>query len=179
MIDRGAWIQTYTGRQFHYADPRIEEIHIEDIAHALSMLCRYAGHCNRFYSVAEHSVLVSRQFNSPMDRMIGLMHDATEAYCVDVPRPLKHMLPEYQDYEEKVWQVIAFKFGMPAKLPKSLHDMDTRVLLSERPQLFNNPVPWPKYDRIQLVPGLQVRGLEPFRARDEFLDEFAAIQRVL
>ena len=57
---KGDWMQTYTGRQFWPIDPRANEVHIEDIAHALSMMCRYNGHCRTFYSVAEHSVLVSQ-----------------------------------------------------------------------------------------------------------------------
>ena len=57
---KGGWIQTYTGRQFWPMDPRSHEVFIEDIAHSLSMMCRYAGHCERFYSVAEHSILLAR-----------------------------------------------------------------------------------------------------------------------
>ena len=84
----GDWIQTMSGVIFYPLDPRPEEIRIEDIAHALSHQCRFAGHCREFYSVAEHSVRVSREL--PQEFMLwGLLHDASEAYLVDLPRPIK------------------------------------------------------------------------------------------
>ena len=177
--DRGPWIQTYTGRRFHYADPQPDDIHFEDIAHALAMLCRYAGHSYRFYSVAEHSVLVSKQFASPQMRLLGLLHDATEAYCVDLPSPLKQLLPSYKDYENKVWSVIARKFGLPDQPDAEIKDTDTRMMITERPQLFAQPLPWPKYAEVKPFPGVRVRGLDPVWAKIEFMDEFRAIQSVL
>jgi hypothetical protein len=178
-MDRGAWIQTYTGRRFHYADPQPDEIHIEDIAHALGMLCRYAGHCRRFYSVAEHSVLVARCFASPELRMAGLLHDATEAYCVDVPRPLKQMLPAYQDYENRLWKVIAAKFGVADPLPTVVHLVDTKMQITERPQIFTTPIPWPKDNHIQSIPGVKVMGWSPYEAKAEFLELFHETNRQL
>ena len=81
----GDWIQTYTGRQFWPLDPRVDEIHIEDIAHSLSMRCCYGGHLTDFYSVAEHSVLVS--LHVPQEFALwGLLHDAAEA-------PHRHLPP--------------------------------------------------------------------------------------
>src|ERR1019366_6268112 len=92
-LDRPAYkptksaIRTYTGILFDFEEPEASPIRIEDIAHALSLLCRFAGHCKEFYSVAEHSVRVS--YACPEEHALwGLMHDASEAYCVDVPRPL-------------------------------------------------------------------------------------------
>src|SRR5438128_12538670 len=84
---RGDWMQTYTGRAFYPLDPRLDDICIEDIAHALSMLCRYGGQCQEFYSVAEHSVLMSYAVN-PQHALWALLHDATESYMGDLIRPL-------------------------------------------------------------------------------------------
>lgn len=179
MIDRGPWIQTFTGRRFHYADPQPDDIHIFDIAHGLSMLCRYAGQCTRFYSVAEHSVQVSHQFADPKLAMIGLLHDATEAYCSDLPRPLKQMLPAYQEYENKLWSVIARKFGLPADLPAEVHEVDTRMLVTERPHLFHRAVPWPGFEGIEYLPDVNILCLEPYRAKQEFLDQFNRIKALL
>ena len=75
----GDWLQTFTGKAFFPLDPRPEEMDIFDIAHALSNLCRYGGHCNKFYSVAEHSVLVSilcRLYYGEQVALQGLLHDA-------------------------------------------------------------------------------------------------------
>ena len=101
-VDR-AWIQTYTGGKFHLLAPRQEEINIVDIAHALSMMCRFTGHVRRFYSVSEHSwhasYLVPKQ-----DALWALLHDASEAYMADMNRPLKHFTaigPAYLKVEKK------------------------------------------------------------------------------
>src|SRR5690349_6806238 len=98
-------ITTHSGVQFDLLKPDPSVVHLEDIAHALSHLCRYTGHCNRFYSVAEHSVIVSLMVppSEPKLAMQGLLHDATEAYVNDLARPLKDLLPEYKEIEMRVW----------------------------------------------------------------------------
>ena len=86
------WVQTVTGKAFYPLKPDPSLISIEDIAWALSMQCRFAGHVLHFYSVAEHCVYISNSV--PMeDALWGLLHDATEAYLTDVPRPLKPLMP--------------------------------------------------------------------------------------
>lgn len=131
--DRGPWIQTYTGLRFHPLDPRPEDVCIEDIAHALAHLCRYGGHCVRFYSVAEHSVLVHRHV-SPENRLAALLHDAAEAYVVDLPRPLKRALPAYAEIEHKVELAVAQAFGISDRWPwpDEVKAIDNRILADER-----------------------------------------------
>src|SRR5690242_11754504 len=85
---RGDWMQTYTGRRFWPLDPRVDDIDIGDIAHHLSLVCRFAGACREFYSVAQHCVGVSYVCD-PKDALWGLLHDAAEAYVGDMVRPLK------------------------------------------------------------------------------------------
>ena len=104
----GDWIQTYTGKQFWPIDPRACEITIEDIAHALSLQCRFSGHCREFYSVAQHSCLVS-SYCIDEDAGWGLLHDAAEAYLVDLPRPIKRFSSlgvEYRKAEERVMAAV-------------------------------------------------------------------------
>ncbi len=91
LQSRQDWIQTYTCKKLYPLSPRMEDICIEDIAHSLSMLCRFTGHCKRFYSVAEHSILVS-YFCDPADRRHALLHDGSEYGLTDLPTPLKRML---------------------------------------------------------------------------------------
>ena len=107
----GDWFQTYTGKQLWVLDPRPEDICIEDVAHSLSMLCRFNGHCQEFYSVAQHSVFVSQvmlpgEYGNwiPAEaRLEALLHDAAEAYVGDMIRPLKLSLgPEFKRAEERV-----------------------------------------------------------------------------
>ena len=137
MTDRiGNWMQTYSGRRYYPGDPRPDDVVIEDIAHALSMLCRFGGHCSRFYSVAEHSVLVSMVV--PREHALqGLLHDATEAYCVDVPRPLKRQLSNYAEIEQRNRLAVAARFGLAVDLPECVHVADNDVLLAERDALFD------------------------------------------
>src|SRR5665213_153577 len=90
-MDRiGNWMQTYTGKQYWPCDPRPEEVFIIDIAHALSQMCRYSGHCIHFYSVAEHSVLLSRYASTLETKKWSLLHDASEAYITDIIRPVSY-----------------------------------------------------------------------------------------
>lgn len=154
---RGNWQQTYTGRQFWPCDPRPEDVVIEDIAHALSNLCRFAGHCREFYSVAEHSVWVARavaryarECGSPAAwadqlSLAGLLHDAAEAYCVDVPRPLKPFLTGYREIEHGVAAVIAERFGFSVELfdHPFVKRADESLLMTEKRDLMAPPpAPW-------------------------------------
>jgi hypothetical protein len=96
-------MQTYTGVAFDFTNIRPEDINLEDIAQSLSMQCRFNGHTDVFYSVANHSVLVSRIV--PADAAAwGLLHDAAEAYVCDLPRPVKEHLRTFEwILGEKVW----------------------------------------------------------------------------
>lgn len=135
----GNWIQTHSGRQYYPQDPRISDVLIDDIAHALSMQCRFVGQCNRFYSVAEHSVHVSRLV-PPEHQLAGLLHDATEAYLGDISRPLKLILPEYKKLEDQNWFVIAAAFGLDPELPEVVHEADATMVFVERRVLFSHRI---------------------------------------
>lgn len=104
-------IETYRGLRFSLEQP---VFHIEDIAHALSLLCRYNGHCNQFYSVAQHSLMVSYLMEALElgDPLVGLLHDATEAYLSDIPKPFKQLLPEWQKIDDRLEALLATAFGL-------------------------------------------------------------------
>lgn len=136
------WIQTRSGHRFDYQFPDPDSIVIEDIAHALSMKCRFNGHCSRFYSVAEHSIRVSLMLateqQTPEVQFFGLMHDTAEAYLPDVPRPLKH-LPEFgffRDLEKSIEIAIAAKFGLPIFEHPIVKWADGQILYDEMATLM-------------------------------------------
>jgi len=133
-----AWIQTHSGRRFTPTNPNPDAIVIQDVAHALSMQCRFSGHCREFYSVAQHSVLVSYICDSN-DALWGLMHDASEAYLVDVPRPLKRSgtFQAYIDFETKMQEAICKRFALPIKEPWSVKKADTILLATEARDLMS------------------------------------------
>lgn len=109
-------IETYTGRFFDVANPQAKDVCIDDIAHALGNLCRYGGHCKEFYSVAEHSRFTTTlaQIETTNIRMhkLCILHDAAEAYLIDVPRPVKAQLPAYEAIEKKAMSAIYEHFSL-------------------------------------------------------------------
>jgi len=143
----GDWMQTYTGIHFYPQDPRPEEIDIRDIAHALSLQCRYGGHTPVLYSVAQHSVLVAN--NLPQElKLWGLLHDASEAYLVDLPRPVKRFSnigTEYKKVEERLMKVICSKYNLSWPEPPEVKHIDNLVLVTEARDLMGNPSDWTKY----------------------------------
>jgi hypothetical protein len=139
----GDYIQTFTGKRFWPLDPRVEEIDIHDIAHALSNQCRYTGHSVEFYSIAEHSVYVGAYCPNEY-HMWGLLHDASEAYICDVARPLKHReeFSFYREIEANIMRVIAEKFNLPFPEPPIVKEIDTQCLTAEAPQLMLHTDEW-------------------------------------
>lgn len=172
LFDRkGDWLQTYSGIAYWPLDPRASEVAILDIAHALGMVCRYAGHCKKFYSVAEHCVHVSR-IVPPQDALAGLLHDAPEAYIHDITRPLKRHLGGYHGIERLNWLAICDAFGIPEALPKSVHDADTSMLFAERHVLLREPPsPWGFADP-GLARDVRIQCWSPEVAKLEFTGRF-------
>lgn len=166
--ERGDWMQTYTGRAFYPMDPRVEDIDPLDVAHALSMLCRYGGHTRRFYSVAEHCVLMS-QAVSPENALWALLHDATEGYLGDVIRPLKRALPAYRAVEDRLMEVICDRFGLPPDCPAEVKLADNRILQDERRALMGAPPrPWESVEQVPAL-GVDIQAWAPAEAKLRYL----------
>jgi uncharacterized protein len=145
MRRTGDWIQTYTGGIFYPLDPRPDEINIEDIAHSLSLQCRFSGHCREHYSVAQHSVILAENLPEEL-RLWGLLHDASEAYLVDLPRPIKRscdMGRMYREYEAALMRCVCERFNLPVEEPAEVKRMDTVLLMTEKRDLMTpEPKPW-------------------------------------
>jgi hypothetical protein len=135
----GHWLETFTGKQMHFLHPSPDEICIEDIAHALALTCRFGGHCQVFYSVAEHSARVAGQC-AQKEQMAALLHDASEAYIHDITRPLKHSLLEYKGIEDKINQCIRAKFNIV--MTKNIKLKDNVLLATEARDLGFSRVDW-------------------------------------
>lgn len=131
------YIRTISGKKFFLNGVDPAEIDIEDIAHALSHIGRFTGHTERFYSVAEHSLLVTKMVheamgvNDPWLLLSALMHDSTEAYLADISSPFKGALTNYADLEDRVWQRIAFKFGVNPVMDPCIKEADWVALFAE------------------------------------------------
>lgn len=169
----GDFMQVASGRKFWPMDPRSDEVFIEDIAHSLSLQCRYAGHCLRFYSVAEHSVHLARHLRwQGVDVALwGLLHDASEAYLVDVPRPVKPHLPGYKEAESKVMDAVCQRFGLSPAMPPQVHEADMRIVADELANMA--PMAW--HHKHDSPLGVNIRCWYPEQAREEFLATFEAL----
>lgn len=166
------WIQTHSGRRFYPLNPSHDDVYIGDIAHALANLCRFTGHCCRFYSIAEHSVLVSRHC-PPEYKLEGLLHDAAEAYFSDIAHPVKYALPELLAIDERIHQAVASAFGLPDIVSLQVKDIDTRILADERERLM------PRSQASEWFPdgepdhlGVDIQCLEPYAAEVQFVMEY-------
>ena len=165
------WIQTYTGKRWDIADPKPDAVCLDDLAWALAGIPRYNAHTSRFYSVAEHSVLLAlhavRADQLGLARVL-LLHDASEAYLGDLASPVKRLCPGYQTIEERTSAAIYEAFGIdPTPHLAAVKELDGRILHDERAALLGpEPADWG-------VPGeplgIEVQGWGPARARAEWL----------
>lgn len=179
-------IQTKEGHFFDPVTSVISEVDVEDVAHALSNLCRYAGHCRKFYSVAEHSVLVSRIIAEhwPDDHeaiRAGLLHDATEAYVIDLPTPIKILNPDYNRLEEKVmWQIAeALSVNWNPRTIKRVKEADHQALATEVPLLFDSLERWDSIRGVTPLTSLVAPQfpLDPASAKKLFMREFIKLEK--
>ncbi len=169
---RGNWMQTFTGRAFYPLDPQVGDVDPVDIAHALSMICRYGGHVQTFFSVAEHCVLMSYAV-APEHALWALLHDATEAYVGDMVRPLKHAMPEYRAVEDRLMAVICDRFGLGHECPAEVKQADLRILRDERDALMGAaPMPWLSIEDVPAL-GVDVQCWAPAVAKRRYLDRLA------
>lgn len=184
---RGNWIQMYpSGQRFWPLDPRSDEVFFGDIAHHLSHQCRFGGGVAVFYSVAQHSCHVADKVfellgrdgaETPTVRQIALtalMHDAAEAYLVDLPRPVKHSLAPYLAWEARIMSVIAPRFGLLQPQPPCVKEADDRMLATERRELLvPSPVEWgPAQGGLGEPYPERIKPWGPARARTEFAKRF-------
>lgn len=168
-------IMLSSGRVIDLTNPDPGSIRIEDIALALSRICRFAGHTLRFYSVAEHCVMVSRLV--PQEAALpALLHDASEAYLGDVTRPLKAILPAYKEIERRLEVVIEQKFRIDSfQWRVEIKSADIKMGIIEAHRLMpHDPEYWGTAPDDKKIP---VEGWSPPEARRRFLERFAELTR--
>lgn len=135
------FICTYSGKKFYPLDPKEEDIYIEDIAHALSLICRFSGHCRTLYSVGQHSLMCMDLSNNE-DKLAGLLHDSAESFIQDISTPLKKHFPYYHLVENNIMTVIAKKWNFVWPLSKEVKDADLLSLAIEKEALMDTAEEW-------------------------------------
>jgi uncharacterized protein len=177
----GPYLQTVSGRWVNPFEPDPDQLDIDDIARALGNLCRFGGHSRVFYSVAQHSVIVSelveQRGGDVEDVFAALMHDASEAYLGDMPHPIKHRSPlgaAFKDAEHHLEAVIRERFGIRSDSPE-IKRADRALLATERRVFSGENWHWPELDGIEPL-DLELSAWSPeeavraFRRRFEELD---------
>jgi hypothetical protein len=192
----GTWMQTWTGEKCWPRSPRVSDIRIEDVAIGLARECRYGKMTLRWYSVAEHSVIVSELVarivrmnpmlaGDPTLEMAvakeGLFHDCDEAPLHDMPRPIKHdpgmQLDQYRALGVQYRNVVFERFGIkPTNVTHSLIDViDKRLVVDEVEQFMRYPAMYlERHGDVERI-GIKIRGLNPEDAAEAFLNRFYAL----
>lgn len=155
----GPTILTFDGHYFSFAEPDPAHFTLRSIAQGLANTCRFGGQCYPFYSVAEHSVWVSRLVPEEF-ALAALFHDAAEAFIGDMPKPLKVLLPDYQEVERRIEEVLFPALGLPVKLPPEVEHADRVMLATEQQQLMRNKDRWEWTDGIEPA-NIQLRCFTP------------------
>lgn len=161
-------LYTYTGQLFYPLDPRVEEVRLLDVVQGLTLKCRWSSQCKKFYSVAEHSIRVANvarvlaaEDGVEGDELTkiyqhGILHDAHEAYIVDMPSPIKAHIPGWKDMEKSIQKVIMEFFDLEGDGQPWVKRADSILLAIEGQELFDIPLamermfketakPWPTY----------------------------------
>ena len=156
-------IRTFSGRYINVFDPNPNDIIIEDIAHALAHIPRFGGHLPVFYSVAQHCIMCAGYVNEKF-AFEALMHDATEAYLLDIPKPIKDMLPHYVHAEKHIHKIISWNFGVPIEMSSEVKEVD-RVMLEF------------EWNNIMLGKGAPPKIYTPEYAKQRFLELFEELSK--
>jgi hypothetical protein len=176
----GPYLQTVSGRWVNPFDPDPEQLDPGDIARALANQCRFGGHSRVFYSVAQHSVIVSRlveeRGGDAEDVFAALMHDATEAYLGDMPHPIKHRSPlgaAFKAAEDRLEQAIADRFAIRAGVAE-IKRADRALLATERRAFSSERWPWPELEGVEPL-DLELTAWPPDEAADAFAQRYAEL----
>ena len=177
----GPWIELINGGRFYFNKPVYD---IGSVAHSLSHICRFTGHCRKFYSVAEHSILVSRIMEDMGlgDPMEGLLHDSVESVLADVARPIKSLLKDYKALEAALDVAMRKQFALPEQMTDGCKRADTIALMIEAREIMPN-----KGENFENIPDedllaarkatYMIAAWSPENARERFMTRMHDIRR--
>ena len=167
------WVQTVSGRAFWPLEPDPDHMCIDDIVHGLSLLCRFNGQTSEFYSVAEHSWLLS-QVVPPEYALEALMHDGPEAYLPDICSPIKPFIVGFYEIEDRIMEAMAQKYDLLFPLPEIIKIFDKRIVADEAKRFMAPPAGPGAWDNQAL--GIRIEGFSPEKAKSKFLKRFRELR---
>lgn len=176
-------IQLTSGVHFDYLNPGKTYIPIEDIGHSLGNICRFAGHCKYYFSVAQHAYNCSYAVE-PEFAFAALMHDTGEAFTNDLPSPLKRIFPQFKELEKNIETAIAKMHGFQYPLPDAVHKVDRDMLLLEKEHLFPGTEDWEWLENLDItylhnlvaVGAVNMGLMSPARATELFLQRYEELK---
>lgn len=177
MLPEDCWIGLLSGAKMNYNFPEESDVTLDDLASALSNICRFSGHLPCFYSVAQHLVNTSRIVPAEF-AFDALMHDTAEAFTNDLPTPLKWAFPIFKELETKIEQAMANRFEFNYPYPEAVKTADTQMLLLEKRYVKLDEREWPAYKDIEfehVAHLVDLKPWQPVRAKREFLERFAEL----
>lgn len=180
-VQMGDGIRLLSGAMFDYNNPDASPVHIDDIAFALSNVCRFAGHLPRFYSVAQHALNVSR-IVAKGHEYDGLMHDTAEAFTNDLPTPLKFAVPIFKELETSIEAAMSRRFGFRFPLSAEVKLADAQMLQIEKVHVKQDTSEWACLDGIEsdhLLDKVIIEPMSPEEARKLFLERFYKLNWVV
>ncbi len=176
----GPYLQTVSGRWVNPFDPDPAQLDAGDIARALANQCRFGGHSRAFYSVAQHSVIVSRLVEEgggdAEDVFAALMHDAAEAYLGDMPHPLKHRSPlgaAFKDAEDHLEHALRERFSIKPDVPE-IKRADRALLATERRAFSSEAWHWPELEGVEPL-DMDLQAWPPDEAERVFAARYAEL----
>jgi hypothetical protein len=176
----GPYLQTVSGRWVNPFDPEPGQLDAGDIARALANQCRFGGHSRVFYSVAQHSVIVSElveeRGGDVEDCFAALMHDATEAYLGDMPHPLKHRSPlgaAFREAEGHLEEALRERFAIRSDVPQ-IKPVDRALLATERRAFSAEDWHWPELDGVEPL-DIELEAWSPDEAAEAFARRYAEL----
>ena len=176
----GPYLQTVSGRWVNPFDPDPSQLDAGDIARALANQCRFGGHCRVFYSVAQHSVIVSelveQRGGDADDAFAALMHDASEAYLGDMPHPIKHRSPlgaAFKAAEEHLERAIRERFRIKPDVP-AIKLADRVLLATERRAFSAETWHWPELEGVEPL-DVELTAWTPDHAAQAFAARYAEL----
>lgn len=172
-MSQGPFIRLHSGGKFHILKPKLSELNIEDICWGLSHICRFTGHSDKFYSVAQHVCLVSDLLPDNL-KLEGLLHDATESVYSDINSPLKSVLPQYKELELRAEALVAKKFKLKFPYPSDVKLADMRLLVTE----FRDLMTGSDYKDLPFQPlDKKIKPWSIQKSREEFIARYREWQR--